>query len=117
MDKLEKLESQKRAIDSRIRKERKALKEKNERSIGKNVMKHFGVSTWNEFETKLSNESLVLTNEQVSFDISQHDFEILKELKIHAEEMEWNGKFWKANNLPKLTESLSKLRDDKQINN
>ena len=110
MDRLKKLEAQKKAIDNQIRKERKALREKNERIIGKNIMKYFGVSTWNEVETRLSNE-------QVSCDISQHDFEILKELKTHAEEMEWNGKFWKANNLPKLTESLSKLRDDKRINN
>lgn len=49
--------------------------------------------------------------------ISKHEFEILKELKNHAEEMEWNGNFWKVQSLPKMTEILSQLREDKNRNN
>ena len=112
-----KLEEQRKRIDEQIRKERKALKEKNERQIGRNVSKFFGLETWGEIESELSKESADLKIEPNGMTISKHEFEILKELKNHAEEMEWNGNFWKVQSLPKMTEILSQLREDKNRNN
>lgn len=54
MEKLTKLEEQKKKIDAQIRLERKALREKNERIIGKKVQKYFAVTTWPEVESKLA---------------------------------------------------------------
>ena len=112
-----KLEEQRKRIDEQIRKERKAIKEKNERQIGRNVSKFFGLETWGEIESELSKESANLKIEPNSMTISKHEFKILKELKNHAEEMEWNGNFWKVQSLPKMTEILSQLREDKNRNN
>ena len=62
MEKLTKLEEQKKKIDAQIRLERKALREKNERIIGKNVRKYFGVETWTEVEKQLSDQVLPRQN-------------------------------------------------------
>lgn len=108
MEKLTKLEEQKKKIDAQIRLERKALREKNERIIGKNIRKRFGVETWTEVEKQLSNQVLPGRN-PLDSDTQQ----LLAELRHIANDMEFNGKFWRVNDLAKLTQTLSRLRDDK----
>lgn len=108
MEKLTKLEEQKKKIDAQIRLERKALREKNERIIGKNVRKYFGVETWIEVEKQLSDQVL---SGQNPMDSETQQF--LAELRHIANDMEFNGKFWRVNDLAKLTQTLSRLRDDK----
>lgn len=108
MEKLTKLEEQKKQIDAKIRLERKALREKNERIIGKNVRKYFGVDTWPEVEKQLSDQRII---EQNPMD-SETQLAIA-ELKHIANDMSFNGKFWRVDELAKLTQTLSRLRDDK----
>lgn len=108
MEKLTKLEEQKKKIDAQIKKERKVLREKNERIIGKNVRKHFGVETWPEVEKQLSDQ--VLPGQNPTDSETQ---QFLAELRHIANDMEFNGKFWRVNDLAKLTQTLSRLRDDK----
>lgn len=108
MEKLTKLEEQKKKIDAQIRLERKALREKNERIIGKNVRKYFGVETWTEVEKQLSDQVLPGQNPMDS-----ETQQLLAELRHIANDMEFNGKFWRVNDLAKLTQTLSRLRDDK----
>jgi len=108
LEKLTKLEEQKKKIDAQIRAERKAVREKNERIIGKNVRKYFGVETWTEVEKQLSDQ--VIPGENPTDSNTQ---QILAELKHIANDMEFNGKFWRVNDLAKLTQTLSLLRDDK----
>lgn len=108
MEKLTKLEEQKKKIDAQIRLERKALREKNERIIGKNIQKYFGVTTWPEVEKQLSDQTITEQN-PLDSDTQQ----LLAELKHIANDMEFNGKFWRVNELSKLTQTLSLLRDNK----
>jgi len=108
LEKLTKLEEQKKKIDAQIRRERKVLREKNERIIGKNVRKYFGVETWTEVEKQLSDQ--VPTGQNPMDSETQ---QLLAELRHIANDMEFNGKFWRVNDLAKLTQTLSRLRDDK----
>jgi len=108
LEKLTKLEEQKKKIDAQIRLERKALREKNERIIGKNVRKYFGVETWTEVEKQLSDQVLPGQNPMDS-----ETQLAIAELRHIANDMEFNGKFWRVNDLAKLTQTLSRLRDDK----
>ena len=108
MEKLTKLEEQKKKIDAQIRLERKALREKNERIIGKKIQKYFGVTTWPEVEKQLSDQTVTEQNPTDS-----ETQQLLAELRHIANDMEFNGKFWRVNDLAKLTQTLSLLRDDK----
>jgi len=108
LEKLTKLEEQKKKIDAQIRLERKALREKNERIIGKNVRKYLGVETWTEVEKQLSDQVLPGQNPMDS-----ETQLAIAELRHIANDMEFNGKFWRVNDLAKLTQTLSRLRDDK----
>ena len=108
MEKLTKLEEQKKKIDAQIRLERKALREKNERIIGKKIQKYFGVTTWPEVEKQLSDQTVTEQNPTDS-----ETQQLLAELRHIANDMEFNGKFWRVNELSKLTQTLSLLRDDK----
>lgn len=110
MEKLTKLEEQKKKIDAQIRLERKALREKNERIIGKNVQKYFAVTTWPEVESKLAELEKPAINRTVDF--AKETQQLLAELKHIANDMEFNGKFWRVKDLSKLTQMLSSLRDD-----
>lgn len=111
MEKLTKLEEQKKKIDAQIRKERKALREKNDRMIGKNVRNYFKVQTWPEVESKLLDQEQPV-GPQIE-DPSATTQQFLAELRHIANDMEFNGKFWRVNDLAKLTQTLSRLRDDK----
>ncbi|MFW7374438.1 hypothetical protein [Vagococcus fluvialis] len=108
MEKLTKLEEQKKKIDAQIRLERKTLREKNERIIGKNVRKYFRVETWAEVEKQLSTQVSIGQNP-----VDSETQQLLAELRHIANDMEFNGKFWRVNDLAKLTQTLSRLRDDK----
>ena len=84
------------------------LREKNERIIGKKIQKYFGVTTWPEVEKQLSDQTVTEQNPTDS-----ETQQLLAELRHIANDMEFNGKFWRVNELSKLTQTLSLLRDDK----
>ena len=108
--------------------EKKAQQEKLALAIGSAVLSATDVKSVAEFEEKylahssdFSNGSIIDENQMVieksRFEALQQEVNLSKQLQVDlnkiADGMEWNGSFWKVNNLPKVSEWLANFRTGK----
>ena len=121
-------EEKAKELKRKIRLEKKAQQEKLALAIGSAVLSATDVKSVAEFEEKylanssdFSNGSIIDENQMVieksRFEALQQEVNLSKQLQVDlnkiADGMEWNGSFWKVNNLPKVSEWLANFRTGK----
>ena len=121
-------EEKAKELKRKIRLEKKAQQEKLALAIGSAVLSATDVKSVAEFEEKYlahsknqSNGSNIDENQMVveraTMENLLNDANLFKQLQVDlnkiADGMEWNGSFWKVNNLPKVSEWLANFRTGK----
>lgn len=121
-------EEKAKELKRKIRLEKKAQQDKLALAIGSSVLSATDVKSVGEFEEKylahssgFSNGSDIDENqmliEKSKFEALQQEVNLSKQLQVDlnkiADGMEWNGNFWKVNNLPKVSEWLANFRTGK----
>ena len=121
-------EKKAKELKRKIRLEKKAQQKKLALAIGSAVLSATDVKSVAEFEEKylahssdFSNGSIIDENQMVieksRFEALQQEVNLSKQLQVDlnkiADGMEWNGNFWKVNNLPKVSEWLANFRTGK----